>query len=144
MKDHLRDYSTSAYRFFAKVGGRETYLKKLISDLERPKRGSGICNPTESVLINAEKIIESRQAEFDDIEAVNKTLQLLELCQNGHYIRQAIELVYFKDCWKDLEKGDIENRVHNAETRIPASRRQIYYWLKKARESFAEERGLRV
>jgi hypothetical protein len=144
MKDFTRDYCTEAFRFFARVGGRETYLKKLIADLERPKRSTGISKPTEAALVNAEKIIEARQAEFADINAVSKALQILDYCQNGHCIRQVIEFVYFKDCWKDLERGDIESRVHFAEIQIPASRRQIYYWLKKARDSFAEERGLRV
>jgi hypothetical protein len=144
LKDHLRDYATAAYRFYAKVGGRETYLKKLITELEKPKKGSGVCNPTEAALIDAEKIIESRQAEFDDIEAISKALQLFAYCHNGNYIRQSIEMVYFKDCWKDLEKGDIQERVHFAEINIPVSERQIYYWLKKARDTFAEERGLRL
>ena len=144
MKDHLRDYATAAYRFYAKVGGREEYLKKLIAELEKPKKGSGICSPTEAAVINIEKILESRESEFSDIEAVGKALQLFEFCHNGNYIRQSIEYVYFKDCWKDLEKGDIQERVHYAEIHIPASERQIYYWLKKARDTFAEERGLRL
>jgi hypothetical protein len=148
MKDHLRDYATSAFVFYAKVGGKEKYIEKLMDDLKKNeikrRREKGMGSPSEAAIINAEKVIESRKAEFDDISAIEKTLQMLDYCHNGHDIKLAIEYVYFKDCWKDLEKGDIQDKVHYAEIQIPACERNIYRWLKKARETFAEERGLRI
>lgn len=137
-KDHLRDYCTEAFRFYAKSGGEKSYIKNLVDDMERQK-GSGICSPTESALIKKEQLIEQHAAELSDIEAVEKVLHALDMCEH-----QVIEMVYFKDCWRDIERGDIEERIHYAEINIPASRRQIYYWLAKARKMFACERGLRL
>ncbi|WHH58468.1 hypothetical protein [Petroclostridium sp. X23] len=141
-KDHIRDYATEAFRFYAKTGGRESYIKTLMQDIQK-QPGTGVCSPTESAIISKEKVIESRAAEFADIEAVDKVLSILEMSSQGRFIREAIERVYFKDCWKDIGRGDMSDRVHSAELGIPASQRQIYYWLKKARRLFAEERGLR-
>ncbi|ACL77345.1 hypothetical protein [Ruminiclostridium cellulolyticum] len=141
-KDHIRDYATEAFRFYAKSGGKESYIKYLMDDIIKSK-GNGVCNPTESTLISKEKIMETRAAEFADIEAVDRVLAILVKSYQGNYIRKAIEMVYFKDCWKNTEKGEISKRIHYAEIHIPASERQIYRWLKRARILFAEERGLR-
>jgi hypothetical protein len=143
-KDHIRDYATSAFRFYAQKGGRDKYIKNLVDDLQRSAKSSGVSKPTEAAVIHEEQIIESRKSEFEDIDAVEKTLGMLEMCRDGSYIIKAIEYVYFADCWKDLEKGSISDRVHHAEIFIPASERQIYRWLAKARMTFAEERGLRT
>jgi len=78
-------------------------------------------------------------AEFLDIMAVEKTLMQL----NEHQ-RAAIEIVYFTDAKKELQKGEISKRVHKAEMEIPASEQSIYNWLRKARKIFASERGLRI
>jgi len=141
-KDHIRDYATEAFRFYAKSGGREKYIKNLIEDLER-KKGSGICSPTEAALISKEDVIADKTAELADIEAVDKVLHALDVC-GYRVIIQVIEYVYFADCWRDIERGDISSRVHHAELHIPASERQIYYWLRKARRMLAMERGLRL
>jgi hypothetical protein len=58
--------------------------------------------------------------------------------------RRAVEIVYFADPQRPLEKGDIEARVHKAEIEIPASRQSVYTWLRRARKLFAIERGLRI
>lgn len=141
-KDHIRDYATEAFRFYAKSGGEDTYIKKLVADIEKQK-GAGICSPTESALISKEKVIEEHAAELADIIAVDKVLYALDVCEHRSII-QAVEMVYFKDCWRDLEKGDISDRVHQAEIQIPASDRQVYRWLAQARKMVARERGLRV
>lgn len=138
-RQHYRDYSTAAFMFYARSGGYEKYLQYLLDDMRRQLRNSTFSNPTESLLIHKDMILRSRAAEFADIEAVEKTLLILGRDEN-----KAVEFVYFKDCWKELEKGDIEARVHSAEIRIPASYAQIYRWLAKARKIFAQERGLRI
>jgi hypothetical protein len=142
-KDHIRDYATEAFRFYAKTGGSKKYIEKIVEDIQRQK-GTGTVNPTEGALIAKERVIEENAAELADLEAVEKAIYLIEQLPQGGSILKVVEYVYFKDCWRELRKGDIENRVHYAEIHIPASRRQIYYWLKKAREIFAEERGLRT
>jgi len=141
-KDNIRDYTTECFRFYAKSGGRNKYIKNLIEDMQRTK-GSGVCSPTESELIKKEEVISEHAAELADIEAVDKVLYALDVCEHKS-ILQAIEMVYFKDCWKDIERGDIQDRVHQAEIHIPASDRQIYRWLAQARKMVARERGLRV
>ena len=137
-KDHIRDYATEAFRFFARWGGKETYIKSLVADLQRQK-GSGVCSPTEAALILKEQALKEKAAEIADLEAVE---MVLRICERD--VRRAVEYVYLDKPYKDLEWGDIKNRVHYAEIHIPASERQIYYWLKKARYLFAEERGLRI
>lgn len=141
-KDHLRDYCTEAFRFYAKSGGRNTFLRTIENDIVKSK-GNGICKPTEAALIRQEQIIAEHAAELADIEAVSKVLVSLDMCNHRDMIR-AIEIVYFADCWRDLEKGDISSRVHKAELTIPASQNTIYRWLRQARIMVAKERGLRL
>ena len=137
-KDHIRDYATDAFRFYARWGGKDNYIKALLADLQRQK-GNGVCFPTEAALVHKEQIMKEKHAEIADLDAVEMVLQICDrdTCR-------AIEHVYFKDCDKELEWGDITRRVHYAEIHIPASQAQIYRWLKKARILFAEERGLRT
>ena len=141
-KDHIRDYTTDMFRFYAKSGGKDKYIKSIIEDIQRSK-GVGVCNPTEAEIIAKEEVISSKAAELADIEAVDKVLFALDVCEHKATL-QAIEMVYFKDCWRDIERGDIQDRVHHAEIYIPASERQIYRWLAMARKMVARERGLRL
>ena len=143
MKDHTREYATAAYRFYAYTGGYKKYINELLGDLKRQK-GIGTVSPTEGALICKERILEERSAELADLEAVERSIHIIETLENGRDILQAVEMVYFKDCQRDIKRGEIQERVHYAEIHIPASERQIYYWLNKARKIFANERGLRV
>ena len=149
-KDHVRDYATEAFRFYAKVGGEKKYIDTLVEEMKRQEKqrdgikDSGICKPTEAALMRKETVLRDRAAEIADLAAVEKTLHIVGSCVSGREVRLSMENVYFKDPWKDLEKGDIHDRVHYCEIHIPASERQIYRWLKKARLTFAEERGLRL
>jgi hypothetical protein len=138
-RQSYREYATSAFRFLAREGSKEKYIKKLVDDLRRSVRNAGVSSPTESALIHKEQVLRDKAAELYDLEAAEKVMYFSE-----KEIRQSIEMVYMKDCWKELEKGDIETRVHFAEIHIPASRAAIYKWLARARRDFARERGLRV
>jgi hypothetical protein len=142
-KEFSRDYATAAFRFYAKTGGPEKYIADLIADTQRQK-GPGVTSPTESALMVKERILAERAAELADLEAVDRTMHIISMLEGGKEVRQAVEIVYFKKCWAEIQKGDIRGRVHEAELMIPASERQVYYWLKKARIIFAEERGLRL
>jgi len=146
LKDHLRDYCTEAFRFYARIGKPtyqqlrdRLYAEALASENVVHVKGSGPSKPTENAVINAENKVEERIGELLDILAVEKTMRILDC-----YTRQAIEIVYFTDADKPLQKGDISSRVHQAEIGVPASEKTIYRWLSKARRMFAEERGLRV
>lgn len=140
MKNHIRDYATAAFRFYAKEGGAEKYKKKIFDEAmltQNGGRGSGISNPTEAMITRAEAAVEDKIAEWKDLEAVEDTLTELRIDFNFEAIK-AIEQVYFAD------DEDIQGRVHAASLEIPASEGMVYYWLRKAREIFAENRGLRV
>ncbi len=141
-KDSIRDYSTSAFRFYAKTGGSKRYIDGLISEAQKRSKKLGSPDPTETDAVRRDEIIRKHAAEFADLEAAERAIAILEK-ESWHIIR-AIEMVYFTDCWKELEKGDISQRVHYAEIHIPAGQSTIYRWLAKARKLFSEERGLRL
>lgn len=147
-KDNIRDYATEAFRFYAACGKltSEQLKQKVYDDIytaskkEFNRSGSGTpSDATAWAVMKAEDAIKEMQAEFEDILAVEKTMLQL----NKHQ-RKAVEIVYFTEPEKDLEKGDISDRVHKAELTIPASERSIYRWLFKARKFFAKERGMRT
>lgn len=147
--DATRDYATEAFRYYAALG-KPTYeqLKQQLYDeiLRKQKRElirvSGISNPTQNAQINAEREVERRTPELLDILAVEKTLDLLHLGNKPEIIR-CIECVYFPEPSRPIKRGEITERVSRACTEVYASERQIYYWLKQARQLFAAERGLR-
>ena len=138
MKDHIRDYSTEAFRFYARWGNREIYINNLLLDLQKNK-AVGIGSPTEAALMHKEMIMREYAAEIADLDAAEKVLRIC-----GPDINKALNYVYFDEPDKELQWGDIKRRVHQAEIYIPASESSIYRWLKKARKMFAEERGLRT
>ena len=142
-KDHIRDYATEAFRFYAKVGGSKNYIERITADIQRQK-GTGMVSPTEGALINKERVIGENTAELADLDAVEKAICLIERLPQGGSILKAIEYVYYKDCWRGMKRGEIKERVCYAEIHIPASERQVYRWLGRARMLFAEERGLRL
>jgi hypothetical protein len=134
-----REYATQAFRFLAREGSADKYINKLVDDYKRQAKADGISNPTEAALMHKERILCEYAAELADLDAAEKALIIC-----GRDPRKAVEMVYQKDCWQELEWGDIETRVHYAEIHIPASIRQIYYWLNKSCQEFAKERGLRI
>ena len=140
-KDHIRDYATAAFRFYARWGGRQNYLDNLFADITRHK-GSGIGSPTETEMIKREQLLKERYAEIADMTAVETVFHILDV--HRPEIRKAIEMVYMHNPFVDLEWGDIKKRVKYAAHTIPASERQIYRWLWRARRLFAEERGIRM
>lgn len=149
-KDYLRDYATAAFRFYAKNGmSAEKYKEKIYNEaLEEIKKGevsvkNGISKPTEDALMAAEKAVNEKIAEIQDMEAVEKVIAELKGTRKPYAVK-AIELVYFKENDKEFSIGDIQNRVASAGMEIGASERSVYYWLKEARELFSYHRGLRL
>lgn len=147
-KDNIRDYATEAFRYYAACGKLTSEeLKQQVREriYEQSKReiiriGSGThSDSTAYAVMKAEDEILDLKAEILDIIAVEKTMKQLTPEQ-----RKAVEIVYFADAGKELEKGDISRRVHKAEIEIPASSMSIYRWLKNARHIFSQERGLRI
>jgi len=153
-KDHIKDYATAAFRFYKTVGGVKAYKDKLWSDALAVSQKSGILpnafgdvgisKPTEADIMRAQRAVDDAYAAVSDLEAVERTLDIIARLGNGLYIKKALEYVYFPDADKPLERGDIQARVHRAEIHIPASERTVYYYLSQARRFFAVERGLRI
>ncbi len=146
-KDHIRDYATEAFRYYAYMGKphkedlEKKYYQEALEEYERRQQmgGTGISKPTEQAVMYAEGILRQKQAELWDILAVEKTMAQLRREE-----RQAVEMVYFERPYRELEKGDISMRAQRASIQIPASERSVYYYLKKARNIFTFERGLRA
>lgn len=147
-KDSIRDYATEAFRFYAACGKltSEQLKQKVYDEIYTASKkefyhgGRGMpTDATAYAVMAAEGALHDMEAEFRDIVAVEKTLMQLRRQQ-----KRAVEIVYFEEPNKPLEKGTISDRVHKAEQEIPASERSIYEWLARARRIFAKERGLRV
>ncbi len=145
-KDHIRDYATEAFRYYSFMGKphkedlEKKYYQEALEEYQRRQQsgGTGISKPTEQAVMYAEGILRQKQAELWDILAVEKTMMQLHVWE-----RQAVEIVYFPHAQRDMQKGEIDNRVQEAVIKIPAGERTVYRYLKKAREIFAYERGLR-
>lgn len=148
--DHIREYATEAFRYYA-AQGKPTYeqLKRQIYDeiLEKEKRelvrAKGITDPTANAHINAEKEVERRTPELLDILAVESTIELLRRYEKYEIVK-CIENVYFPEPKRPLKSNEISARVNSAALSIPCSDRQVYRLLKQARMLFAAERGLRI
>lgn len=150
MKDHIRDYATAAFRYYAELGcpTRELLENQIRAEaIMQSKRElihtKGISKPTEWAIMNAQRAVENHEAELRDIQAVQEVIERLSF-RHAYEIVRAVQIVYFADANKPLGKGDIAGRVHQAELEIPASERQVYRFLNQVRKMFAEERGLRT
>lgn len=145
MKDHIRDYATEAFRFYARCGkpSYDELKARIVTEAyETSKReivhSGNVAKPTEFAVINAQNALDERQGELLDILAVERVMKIVDA-----EMRKVLDIVYFTDPDQDLQKGDVSARVHKAELEIPASEHTIYRRLAKARELFAAERGLR-
>ena len=138
-KQSYRQYSMEAFRFLAREGSTDRYIKKLLEDYDKQQRNTGVCNPTEAALVHKDKILRDHAAELADLDAAEKAMLLLFDCE-----RRAVEMAYCKDAWRELEWGDIESRIVAASLDTHSDRASIYRWLDKACKSFAVERGLRT
>lgn len=144
-KDHIRDYATEAFRYYAYMNTTyemlcKKYRQEALEEYQRNLEGAGtgISKPTENAVIYAESKLREKQGELWDILAVEKTIAQLNIWE-----RRAIEIVYFPHAHRDIQKGEISDRVNQASIEIPAGTATVYRYLKRARNLFAFERGLR-
>jgi len=150
VKDHLRDYVISAFRFYARNGrSSEKYKQEIyeeaLEEYRKREQGKGAGNSPESAVMAAEKAVEDKISSIKDMEAVELTLAEIRANSEKYYgMFRVIEIVYFTDANVDLNKGDIKDRIYKAEFDTHISERNIYRYLKKARIMFAEKRGLRI
>lgn len=150
-KDHIRDYATEAFRFYASIGVsaieyREKIRKEAIDTVNKrmgktAKGGS----PTEAQLIYADKAVEEKISEIEDLEAIEKTIKEFEAnVFTKAIVLPLIKTVYFIEPNQDLKKGEIRNRVLRACEDLSISESTAYRYLKRARLLFAHNRGLRA
>ncbi len=151
VKSHIRDYATAAFRFYAMAGPVDRYKQLLWDEAieryqreEEDARRTGISKPTESALQRAQNALDRAAADIQDLEAVEGTIGAIEQMPGGDNMVQALRMIYMLESSKELERGEISERVHRAEIQIPASEKSIYRWLATGRRLFAELRGLRM
>ena len=81
-KDHLRDYATAAFRYYAKIGKTSEQVKEDIGNMlmeareERIINTGGTGSPTEHAIMEKERVINELKAEIDDLEAAALTTLL--------------------------------------------------------------------
>ncbi|EKQ50279.1 MULTISPECIES: hypothetical protein [unclassified Clostridium] len=150
-KDHIRDYATEAFRFYALVGmSAIEYREKIRNEaintvVKRMGKGTKGGSPTEAQLIYADKAIEEKLSEIQDLEAVEKTMKEFEADVFTRItILPLIKAVYFTEADKEIKKGEIRNRVIKACSDLSISESTAYRYLKRARLLFAHNRGLRA
>ena len=115
LKDSIRDYATAAFREYARLG----------------------CPTPEAISRERDAALAA------DLRAVGECLRLL-CVEDKPYIADAVRAVYFASPGVPLKKGDVGARVAAFARACPASEREVYRWLKRARVRFAAVRGLRI
>lgn len=146
-KQAYRDYATEAFRFWAREGGAETYRQKIwneaVANQQRQEGTSGISKPSEAAIIRAEQAIEDAYASMADLEAVERTIDVIRRRPGGEDRERVIRAVYMAYPNREIRRGEIQDRVHRAEQDLHLAERTIYGMLGEARSIFAKERGLR-
>ncbi|PHV72171.1 hypothetical protein CS063_01465 [Sporanaerobium hydrogeniformans] len=148
-KDHIRDYATEAFRYYARLGKTFEQVKEEIykEAIEKSKNNdiktNNICSPTELAMMRADKAVIEKKGELEDILAVEETLKQLAYEYNGSDIKKVVQLVYFENPSEEIERNEFTRRVIYAANQIHCDERTVYRYLGKARSIFAENRGLR-
>lgn len=139
LSDHLRDYATDAFRFYARVGKLtgDEYIDLVKSDSACGQQ------PKEIREINALHAASEALGAAYDLDAVRRTLEHLETIGKRDAIL-AVKAVYFVMPSLPLGYNEIASRVRRFSLSLPASERTVYRWLRLARKVFAIERGLRI
>lgn len=146
-KQAYRDYATEAFRFWARTGTASAYRDRLVREIAERRgevQGVGISKPTEAAILRIEDATDQAFAELYDLEAVDKARAALMMSRDGNLKLRAVELVYMRHPEREIQRGEVKARTVKAAGELHTSERQVYYWLKEAREVFARERGLRV
>ena len=140
-KDEVRDYATAAFRFWARHGcpTYEEAAERIRQRALRKARGS---DPAKA-LAYAEAEVEKASAGLCDIMACSQVFETLTETGRG-VICDAVRAVYMVDPWRAPKRGELSRRVLAFAYETPLSERQVYLYLRQARELFALARGLRI
>lgn len=149
--DNIRDYATAAFVKYARLGcptrrEREEQIRNEIYRRHADK-------DPKYVVSLAEIELRRMRGHLDDIEAVNKTFEMLygytavadcHSTRNGVDIAEAVKDVYFAYGSEKLSRNMIALRVRAHAMTVPCDERTVYRWLKYARELFGVIRGLDI
>ena len=139
-KDHIRDYATAAFRYWASQGC-PTYDEAVIKIKSKAERQSaGIEKETALAFIAA--LIQKYSGELEDIRACEETFTYMRN-HGKECVCSAVRDVYMAFPRKKLAKGELTGRVVRFSMENYYSERQVYYFLTEACEKFAEMRHLR-
>ena len=138
-KEWYMDYATHAFVRYANLGcpTREEYENRIRQDCYTR---FAFQEPS-FILSKANAEVSSRIPLLEDIDAVNRVIDILRQ-QDKQHIIQAIRDVYFVNPKGKPERGVIVERVTAYAIKCPASTKAVYEWLKSARLLFAQLRGL--
>lgn len=140
-KDHVRDYTAAAFRFWA-YHGCPTY-EDAVGQIRRRALRKACDHDSINALAYAEAEVEKAYAGLCDISACSQTFKTLT--ETGHeLICEAVRAVYMVEPWRTPKRGEISCRVVAFAYEAPLSERQVYTYLRHARDLFALARGLRV
>lgn len=140
-KDNIRDYATEAFRFWARHGCPS--YEEAVERIKRRAINRAFGIDPEKALIYAEAEVEKASAGLCDIMACSQVFTTLDDTGRG-LVCEAVRAVYMTEPWKIPKRGELSARVLAFALEIPLSERQVYQYLKQARELFAAVRGLRL
>lgn len=139
-KDHVRDYATAAYRYWASVGC-PTYDEAI----ERIKKRAQKIAKDQSLEIVAafvDACMEKREGVLLDIKACDEAFSYFR-SHGKECICSAVQNVYMAFPKKRLARGELSGRVVRFGMDNYYSESQVYRFLEEACSKFAENRGLR-
>lgn len=151
-KEWYMDYATHAFSEYSRLGKptRSEYEEQIRDGIYKRFAEK---NP-ELILKLADKEVARHEGVLRDIDAVNKTFDMLldkipadtidndRAIKNGTDIANAISYVYFGLHREKASNKRIYGRVRLYAQTLPTTERTVYRWLKYGRKLFAINRGL--
>lgn len=151
-KECYMDYATAAFIKYSELGcpTKAEYEARIRSDIYMR-----FAEKTPELIVKlADKEVQRNEGVLLDIEAVNKTFDMLlnkipldtvdtaKAVRNGSDIANALSYVYFGLHREKPSNKRICARVRLYATSLPTDERTVYRWLKYGRRLFAINRGL--
>ena len=127
-KSAVHDYAIEAFRFYAREGGPDAYAARM----------------WQPALLDPGEGGQAARAALEDLRAVARTLARLGEEDETGLAGEALRLVYMAQPDAPLRRGDIRDRVSQAQFGLHISEAALYRHLARARTLFAQERGLRL
>lgn len=140
-KDNIRDYATEAFRFWARHGC-PTY-DEAVERIKHRALNRAFGTAPEKALVYAEAEVEKASAGLCDIKACSQVFRTLD-DTGRELVCEAVRAVYMIEPWRTPKRGELSRRVLAFALKVPLSERQVYQYLKQARDLFAVVRGLRL